>query len=64
MLQDALILKLDNTSDCWVVYLWASCHATSHRKFFHLYVQGDFGHVLLGEMNHVKLLESVRYGLS
>ena len=48
MLQDALILTLDNTSDYCVVDLGASCHATPHRKFFHDYVSGDFGHVLLG----------------
>ena len=47
MLQDALILALDNTSDNWVVDSGASCHATPHRKFFHDYVPGDFGHVLL-----------------
>ena len=47
MLQDDLILALDNTSDYWVVDLGASCHATPHRKLFHDYVLGDFGHVLL-----------------
>ena len=26
----------------------ASCHATPHRKLFHDYVQGDFGHVFHG----------------
>ena len=35
MLQYALILALDNTSDYWVVDSRASCHATPHRKFFH-----------------------------
>ena len=49
MLQDALILALDNTRDYRVVDLGASCHATPHRKFFRDYVQGDFGHVLLGD---------------
>ena len=48
VLQDALILELDITSDYWVVYSWASCHATPHMKLFHDYVLGDFGHVLLG----------------
>ena len=47
MLQDALILALDNTSDYWVVDSGASCHATPYRKLFHDCVQGDFGHVLL-----------------
>ena len=64
VLQDVFILALDNTSDYWVVDSGASCHATLHRKFFHDYVQGDFGHVLWGMMNHAKLLECVRYGLS
>ena len=45
MLQDALILALDNTSDYWVVDSGASCHATPHRKFFYYYVPSDFGHV-------------------
>ena len=64
MLQYALILALDNTSDYWVVDSGDSCHATSHRKFFYDYVQGDFGHVYWGMMNHVKLLERIRFGLS
>ena len=64
VLQDSLILALDNTSDYWVVYLGASCHDTPHRKFFHDYVLGEFRHVLLGDhINHVKLLEWVRYRL-
>ena len=48
VLQDALILALDNTIDYWVLDSRASCHATTHRKFFHDYVPSDFGHVLLG----------------
>ena len=64
MLQDALILPLDNTSDCLVVDSRDSCHATPHRKLFHDYVQGDFGQFYWGMMNHVKLLERVRYELS
>ena len=48
MLQYALILALDNTSDYWVVDSGDSCHATRHRKLFHDYIQGYFGHVLLG----------------
>ena len=56
VLQDALILALDNTSDYWVVYSGASCHATPHRKFFHDYVPGDFGHVLLGDDEPSKIV--------
>ena len=56
VLQDALILALYNTSDYWVVDSWASCHATPHRKFFHDYVQGDFGHVLLGDDEPCKIV--------
>ena len=48
VLQYALIISLENTSDYWVVDSWDSCHATPHRKFFHDYVQGYFGDVLLG----------------
>ena len=49
MLQYALIIALDNTSDYWVVDSMSSCHATSHRKLFHDYVQVYFEHVLLGD---------------
>ena len=56
MLQDALILALDNISDYWVVDSGASCHATPHRKFFYDYVQGDFGHVLLGDDEPCKIV--------
>ena len=34
----------------------ASCHATPHRKFFHDYVQGDFGHVLLWDDEPCKIV--------
>ena len=53
---DYLILELDNTSAYWVVDSGASCHATPHRKFFHDYVQGDFGHVLLGDDEPCKIV--------
>ena len=56
VLQDALILALDNTSDYWVVYSRASFHDTRHRKFFHDYVQGDFRHVLLGDDEPCKIV--------
>ena len=61
VLQYALILALDNTSDYWVVDSGASCHAKPHRKFFHDYVPGDFGHFYQVMMDHVKLLEWIRY---
>ena len=56
MLQDTLILALDNTGDYWVVDSGASCHTTPHRKFFHDYVLGDFGHVLLGNDEPCKVV--------
>ena len=56
VLQDVLILALDNTSNYWVVDSGASCHATPHRKLFHDYVQGDFGHVLLGDDEPCKIV--------
>jgi hypothetical protein len=49
VLQYPFIFYLDNTTECWVVYLGASFQATSHRKYFQDYVQGDFGHVYLGD---------------
>ena len=52
-----MIIALDNTSDYWVVDSGASCHATPHRKFFHDYVQGDFGqYVLLGDDEPCKIV--------
>ena len=55
MLQDALILALDNTSDYWVVHLEA-CQATPQREYFHDCVPGDFGHVLLGDDEPCKIV--------
>lgn len=49
MLQDYLILSLDNIIDFWVVDSRSSFHATSHRKYFQDYDQGDFGQVHLGD---------------
>ena len=43
VLQYALILSGDNISESWVVDPTTSFHATSHRKHFLDYVQGDFG---------------------
>ena len=56
MLQYFFILGLDNTIDYWVIDSWASCHATSHMKFFHDYVIGDFGHVLMGDDEQCKIV--------
>ena len=55
MLQYVLVLSLYNTSDYWEVDLGDSFHATPHRKFFHDYIQGDFGHVLLGDDEPCKI---------
>jgi hypothetical protein len=49
VLQDSLILYVNNVSDSWVVDSGASFHATSHKKHFIDYVQGDFGHAHLGD---------------
>ena len=49
VLQDALILSLENVTDSWVVDSGASFHATLDKKYFHDYVQGDFGQVHLGD---------------
>ena len=56
VLRDDLILALDNASDYWVVDSGDSCHAIPHRKFFHDYVSGDFGHVLLGDDEPCKIV--------
>jgi len=47
--QDALILSLHNIIESWVLDSGASFHATLHRHYFVDYVQGDFGHVFLGD---------------
>ena len=56
MLQYDFILVLYNTRDYWVVYSGDSCHAKPYRKLFHDYVQGDFGHVLLGDDEPCKIV--------
>ena len=56
MLQDDLILALVNTSEYWIVDSGDSCHATPHRKFFHDYVPGDFGYVLLWDVEPCKIV--------
>ena len=61
VLQDALILSFENVSDSWVVDSGASFHATADKKYFHDYVQGDFGQVRLGDDKPCKLLEWVRF---
>ena len=60
MLQDALILSLDNTTDSWVVDSGASFHATPNKKYFQDYVQDDFGQVLLGDDDPLKIVGMVR----
>jgi hypothetical protein len=49
VLQDALIISIDNIFESWVVHSGASFHATTHRKHFLDYVQGEFGQVHLGD---------------
>ena len=61
VLQDALILSFENVTDSWVVDSGASFHATPDKKYFHDYVQGDFGQERLVMINPVKLLEWVRF---
>ena len=56
VLQDALILSFKNVTDSWVVDLGASFHATPDKKYFHDYVQGDFGQVHLGDDKPCKIV--------
>ena len=56
MLQDALILSLEIIIDAWVVASGASFHATSDRKNFHDFVQGDFRQVQLGDDKPYKIV--------
>ena len=57
MLQYALILALDNTSDYWVVDSGASCHATPIGNPFMIMFQVILDMFYWGIMNLVKLLE-------
>ena len=61
VLQNYLILSFENVTDSWVVDSGASFHATPDKKYFHDYIQGDFGHVHLGDDKPVKLLEWVKF---
>eukprot|EP00253_Pinus_taeda_P007075 PITA_07075 len=56
VLQDALILSFENITDSWVVDSGASFHATPDKKYFHEYVQGDFGQVRLGDDKPYKIV--------
>ena len=56
MLQDALILSLDNTTESWVVDSGASFHTTRYKEYFQDYVQGDFGQVYLGDDGPCKIV--------
>ena len=56
MLQDALILSVDNSSDSLVVDSTDSFHATPHRKHFLYNVQGDFGQVHFGDDASCKIV--------
>ena len=56
VLQDALILSFENITDSWVVDSGASFHATPDKKYFHDYVQGDFGQVRLGDDKPCKIV--------
>jgi hypothetical protein len=56
VLQDYLILSVDNICDSRVVDSGDSFHATTHRKYFLDYVQGDFGQVHLGDYAPYKIV--------
>ncbi len=61
VLQDALILSFENIIVSWVVDSGASFHATPDKKYFHDYVQGDFGEVHLGYDKPYKIVGWVRF---
>eukprot|EP00253_Pinus_taeda_P002476 PITA_02476 len=56
VLQDAFILSFENITHSWVVDSGASFHATPDKKYFHDYVQGDFGQVRLGDDKPCKIV--------
>eukprot|EP00253_Pinus_taeda_P022677 PITA_22677 len=56
VLQDTLILSFENITNSWVVDSGASFHATPDNKYFHDYVQGDFGQVCLGDDKPYKIV--------
>ena len=51
-----MVLSYENIIDSWVVDSGASFHATSDKKYFHVYVQGDFGQVRLGDDKPCKIV--------
>ena len=55
VLQDYLILTFENVTNSWVVDSGASFHVTPDKKYFHDYVQGDFGQVRLGDDKPYKI---------
>ena len=56
VLQYDLIISFENVTDSWVVDSGASFHATLDKKYFHDYVQGDFGQVYLGDDKPCKIV--------
>jgi len=56
VLQYALILSFENITDSWLVVSGASFHATPDKKYFHDYVQGDFGQVHFGDDKPCKIV--------
>ena len=64
VLQDALILSLDNTSDYWVVDSRDSCHATPHSNIVMIIFEVILDMFYWEMINHVKFLEWIKYQLS
>eukprot|EP00253_Pinus_taeda_P031112 PITA_31112 len=56
VLQDALILSFKNIIDSLVVDSVASFHATPNKKYFHDYVQRDFGQLCLDDDKPCKIV--------
>ena len=49
VMQNAVILSLDSRIESWVLDSGASFHANPNKGYFRNYVQGNFGHVYLGD---------------
>ena len=61
VLQDDFILYEDNIYEYWVVYSGASFHATPIGDIFKIMFKVILDRFIWVMMNHVKLLEWVRY---
>ena len=62
--EDALLFSLESVDDSWVLDSSASFHATPHKGYFIVYVQGAFGLVCLGDNEPCQIVGREKLKLS